>query len=234
MSASWSVVCIDLAMVVCLVSIAKALSDLAGSPTAQWVWFVGLSSVFVFVFVALPLRSMLLRQRRGLQHATQIARQQAVTDPLTGLLNRRSLDDVVRSLLSESVPFSVSICDLDRFKQLNDSHGHDVGDRALRVFATALRSVVRNGDFVARVGGEEFVIILPDASKHIGYGVLERARRELGARLVHEMLPEFTFSAGVADTSEGEHWDELLRMADQRLLAAKRSGRNQVLVTSCG
>jgi diguanylate cyclase (GGDEF)-like protein len=230
-SGSWPMVLLDLTAVVVLVSLAKAVSDGASSPVARWVWFVGLSTVLVFALVAVPMRVLLLRQQRGMHAATMLARRQAETDPLTGLLNRRSLEGVVHSLLSDRVAFSVSICDLDSFKQLNDNHGHDVGDRALRLFANTLRGVVRNGDFVARVGGEEFVVILPESAKRNGFDVLERARLRLGAQLRAETMPRFTFSAGVADTSEVKDWTELMRLADQRLLAAKRAGRDRVLAS---
>jgi diguanylate cyclase (GGDEF)-like protein len=223
---------LDMAAVLILVCLAKAASNRAGSPAAQWVVFVVLATVLVFGLVVVPLRSLLLRQQLGMQAATLLARRQAETDPLTGLLNRRSLEGLVDSLLSDQIAFSVSICDLDSFKQLNDNHGHDVGDRALRLFANTLRSVVRNGDFVARVGGEEFVVILPQSAKRNGFDVLERARLRLGAQLRTETMPCFTFSAGVADTSEVREWSELMRLADQRLLAAKRAGRDRVLAST--
>lgn len=232
MSGSWPMVLLDLAAVLALVSVAKVVSDGVGGPVARWVTFVLVASVLVLVCVAVPLRACLLRQQRGMLHAAQTAHQQAVTDPLTGLLNRRSLDGVVHSLLRENVRFTAAICDLDRFKLLNDEHGHDTGDRALRLFADALRSVVRNGDFVARMGGEEFVLILPESHKSNGSRVLERARLELVLQLSGQAMPPFTFSAGVADTTEAAEWTELLRLADQRLLAAKRAGRNRVLATS--
>lgn len=230
-SGSWPTVLLDLAAIIALVSVAKVVSDGVDGHLASWAVFVVLSTVLVFALVAVPLRALLLRQQRGMQAATMHARRQAETDPLTGLLNRRSLEGVVDGLLSDRVAFSVSICDLDSFKQLNDNHGHDVGDRALRLFANTLRSVVRNGDFVARVGGEEFVVILPESAKRNGFDVLERARLRLGAQLRAETMPGFTFSAGVADTSEVKEWSELMRLADQRLLAAKRAGRDRVLAS---
>lgn len=232
MSGSWPMVTFDVALCVSVVSLAKWLSDSFSTPMARWLWFVGLASMLVFAGVALPLRICLQRQQRGMLHATRVARHEAVTDPLTGLLNRRSVDSVVETLLSDEVSFSVSVCDLDHFKDLNDTYGHDIGDRALQLFAATLRQVVRTGDIVARMGGEEFVVILPDSERRNGRDVLERVRRELHANLLSEPLPMFTFSAGVADTNEIRDWGLLLRLADQRLLAAKRAGRDRVLATA--
>ncbi len=224
-------VLLDLVVVVALVSLAKAVSDRIGSRNIRWAAFVVLTALLLLVLVAAPMRVMLQRQRRRMRRATQLAREQAVTDPLTGLLNRRSLDDVVHSLLRDRVPFSVSVCDLDD-QDLNAIEGNDIGDDALRVFADSLRHVVRKGDFVARLGGEQFVVILPESVKRNGLEVLERVRLHLSIRLAIDAVPAFTFSAGVADTGEMKGWAQLLRLADQRLLAAKRAGRDRVRETT--
>ena len=235
---------LDLVVVVALVSLAKAVSDRIGSPKIRWAAFVVLTALLLIVLVAAPLRFMLQRRRRRMRRVTQLAREQAVTDPLTGLLNRRSLDEVVHSLLRDRVPFSVSICDLDDFGNLDDAHDlndtqdlndaerHDVSDDSLRVFANTLRHVVRKGDFVARLAGEQFVVVLPESVKRNGLEVLERARLHLRLRLAIDPVPAFTFSAGVADTGEMKGWAQLLRLADQRLLSAKRAGRDRVLETT--
>ncbi len=221
----------DLAVVVGLVSAAKAVTDRITNPGWRWAWFVGLSALLVFALVAVPLRTLLVRQRHGIIQAASQARRAAATDALTGLPNRRTTEEIVNALVDEGVPFALAICDLDHFKRLNDGFGHDAGDAALQLFARTLRGAVRQGDVVARHGGEEFVVILPRAAKRHGTDVLERARLELAVVLSDGCCPAYTFSAGVADTSECVDWPSLLHLADQRLLHAKRLGRNRVLAS---
>ncbi|HAP77491.1 MAG TPA: hypothetical protein DCR14_15600 [Acidimicrobiaceae bacterium] len=231
MNGTWAMVFFDLVIVVGLVSTAKAVTDRIENDAARWGWFIALSAVLIFALVAVPLRVMLLRQRHLMVSAANQARRAAATDALTGLPNRRTTDEIVQALLADGVPFAVAICDLDHFKHLNDGFGHDAGDKALRVFAHTLRSVVRHGDVVSRHGGEEFIVILPRAQKCHGADVLERARLELAVVLSDRPCPAYTFSAGVADTSETSEWRHLLELADQRLLHAKRLGRDRVLAS---
>ena len=171
--------------------------------------------------------------RIGLLTAMAQSELQASTDPLTGLLNRRSLENGVRTLTSEATPFAVVIADLDHFKVLNDTHGHDAGDRALRVFSRVLRSVVREGDLVCRYGGEEFLIVMPRATAVDAVEVLDRLRLELSASFVDGRTPTFTVSAGATDTSQGDELTELISLADRALLQAKVDGRNRT-ITSAG
>ncbi len=173
-------------------------------------------------------------QRVGMLRATEQAQLQASTDPLTGLYNRRSMENSVRALVQDHVPFAVSICDLDHFKMLNDTYGHDTGDRALRVFARTLRNTVRAGDLVSRHGGEEFVVVLPMADSNSAALVMDRLRLELLAAVGDGRTPSFTVSAGISDTSEAADYQTLLALADERLLAAKRTGRDRVLTSIQG
>jgi len=167
--------------------------------------------------------------RVGLLAAMSQSQMQANTDPLTGLLNRRSLENEVRTLMRKDVPFSVVLADLDHFKRLNDTYGHDTGDRALRLFARTLRRTMRDGDIVARYGGEEFVVVMPEVEAIEAVRAFDRVRLELEVALSDGRIPAFTVSAGVADTTESLSLDELITMSDQLLLRAKRDGRNRVL-----
>ena len=102
---------------------------------------------------------------------------QAATDPLTGMLNRRSLENKVHEMIRRGTPFTLAMGDLDHFKRLNDTHGHDAGDRALRLFARTTLRVLRAEDLICRFGGEEFVFVFPDRTVHETVGALERLTR---------------------------------------------------------
>jgi diguanylate cyclase (GGDEF)-like protein len=171
--------------------------------------------------------------RVGLLTAMAQSELQASTDPLTGLLNRRSLENSVRALTSEATPFAVVLADLDHFKILNDTFGHDVGDRALRVFSRVLQAAVRDGDLVCRYGGEEFLMVMPRTNAVDAVEVLDRLRLELSASFADGRTPPFTVSAGVTDTTQGDDLAELISLADRALLQAKSDGRNRT-VTCAG
>jgi diguanylate cyclase (GGDEF)-like protein len=166
----------------------------------------------------------------GMLRAFSRSETQASTDPLTGLLNRRSLEARVRELDETGLPFVIAYGDLDHFKMLNDVHGHDTGDRALRLFARILRDNVRPNDIPGRYGGEEFVVVLPDCSVDDATAVVERLRTRLGASLVNGSVPSFTASFGIAASEPGSTFSQTLDTADQALLRAKRAGRDRVVV----
>ncbi|MBW7931919.1 MAG: GGDEF domain-containing protein, partial [Gammaproteobacteria bacterium] len=137
-------------------------------------------------------------------------------------------------------PFSICLFDLDRFKSLNDSHGHLVGDRVLTVFASRARRALRAMDAInptrfrralGRLGGEEFLAILPDTDIGGGLRCAERVREAVASQPVADDL-QITVSAGVAEYRPGETIPELLTRADQAMYAAKRSGRNRVRVSA--
>jgi len=159
---------------------------------------------------------------------------QAATDPLTGLLNRRSFENQVQELLRTNRPFSLSMGDLDHFKALNDTHGHDAGDRALRLFARTMRTVLRSDDLVCRYGGEEFAIVFPGCSTAEAADALARVQEQLLVTLAGGAVPGFTASFGVAHSTDAPSLEELCRVADTALFRAKREGRNRVVVDAAG
>jgi len=155
-------------------------------------------------------------------------------DPLTGTLNRRGIDDAFRQEASRcdrhGARLSVAIIDLDNFKSLNDTLGHQAGDRALAHVAAVVRSTLRPSDRVGRFGGEEFLILLPDTALHESAAVMARIKRELAARPLGEKDTslKITFSGGVAQRAERESIDHLLARADAALYQAKRAGKNRI------
>jgi diguanylate cyclase (GGDEF)-like protein len=164
----------------------------------------------------------------GTVRAFGTARLQANTDSLTGLLNRRSVEDQLSRRLAAGDTFAVVMADLDHFKLLNDTYGHEAGDRALRLFADTVRRALRTEDIFARWGGEEFVIALPNSDCHTAMQSLERVRASLSETCRRAETPSVTASFGIADTTMTTHLDELLRIADGALLNAKARGRNRV------
>lgn len=162
-----------------------------------------------------------IERRRGQASATAIA----LTDPLTGLANRRAWEEGLRREVARarrnSERLALVMLDLDHFKQLNDTQGHQAGDTVLAEAAASWRSAVRTTDFLARYGGDEFAMLLPDCPDEYGEAVLERVRTAIP--------PGFTCSAGIAYWNGNETAASLLARADAALLKAKRSGRNMAV-----
>jgi len=155
---------------------------------------------------------------------------QASTDGLTGLVNRRSFENRVRSLRASGRSFSVVLADLDRFKSLNDTYGHEAGDRALRMFAEILRSEVREGDLACRYGGEEFAVVLQGAETAEAIEAMQRVRAELRRVTRAGDAPAVTASFGIAHSDDADDLDDLVHRADRALFAAKDAGRDCVCI----
>ncbi len=163
--------------------------------------------------------------------------EQATRDPLTGLFNRRYLEETLPRELHRTLRRDASLCvamvDLDHFKRFNDTFGHEAGDLLLREASRFLRDSLRKSDIPCRYGGEEFVLVLPDSSIGDAVERLEQTRRQFeGMEIRHngQLLATMTFSAGVAAAPlHGSTPEDLLRSADAALYAAKHAGRNRIV-----
>ncbi|MBI2799879.1 MAG: diguanylate cyclase [Gammaproteobacteria bacterium] len=170
--------------------------------------------------------------RIGTVRAFERTQVQASTDSLTGLANRRTLEYQVRDLLTAHKPFALVMADLDRFKSLNDTLGHQAGDNALRQFADAARAAARETDLVARWGGEEFTFVLPSATAEQGLEWVDRLRTRLAEIQEAAGSTVFTASFGIADTTMGQSLENLLRIADAALYCSKDGGRDRGTIGS--
>lgn len=169
--------------------------------------------------------------RSGALRSLGTAQLQAETDPLTGLINRRSLENKAAQLLHGERTVVAAMADLDHFKRLNDTHGHGGGDRALRSFAQLLKATLRPTDVIARYGGEEFALLLPDCSTEDAVRTLDRVRGALAAHCARGGGPTFTVSFGVSEfPRHGADLEALLKAADSALYRAKQEGRDRVCV----
>jgi two-component system cell cycle response regulator len=178
------------------------------------------------------------RYTERLRDNVQLSIEMAITDALTGLYNRRYMETHLTTLVEQAAargkPLAVLILDIDYFKSINDTYGHESGDDVLRQFGVRMRKSIRGIDLACRYGGEEFVIVMPETDMAVAATVAERLRRriasepfavEQGGRTI-----EVTISVGIATLEGGEdNAAGILRRADQALYRAKRDGRNRVV-----
>ncbi|MEE4297586.1 MAG: diguanylate cyclase [Wenzhouxiangella sp.] len=162
----------------------------------------------------------------------QMLIEQASRDALTGLLNRRSGEQTLiaayESATSDGLPFGVLMADIDHFKKVNDRHGHGVGDEILKRVAQVLQDQTREADQAIRWGGEEFLVVLNNASSQIAMAAAERIRSTVAA-IRHSKVDSVTVSIGCAQWEPEETLESLIDRADQALYSAKNAGRNQVV-----
>ncbi|MBN9071351.1 MAG: GGDEF domain-containing protein [Rhizobiales bacterium] len=160
--------------------------------------------------------------------------QAALTDALTGLQNRRYFDDALREYMAEfrriDKPLGLMVLDLDHFKQVNDTHGHNIGDEVLKAVAKCLQDLTRYHDVVARLGGEEFAVLAPNMDSDMLLKLAERIRRAISGLVIvsGNVRLRVTTSVGLATWNRKESKDELVGRADGMLYEAKRKGRNRV------
>ncbi|MGB7336022.1 MAG: GGDEF domain-containing protein [Salaquimonas sp.] len=172
----------------------------------------------------------------GIEEVTNM-RRLAETDPLSGLVNRRGFEQEACSQIGLSnqrkVPLSLIVCDIDHFKNINDTYGHDVGDKIIKGFGRIIQSGCRRTDLVARIGGEEFCILLPVATKEMAFMVANSVREVFGKYQFPD-LPEDAFcnaSFGVSQIEPGENYQQLFKRADDALYQAKQTGRNKCIIS---
>lgn len=153
------------------------------------------------------------------------------TDPMTSLLNRRGMQQILDHYQKEQRSFSVITLDIDHFKQINDSFGHDVGDKVIQVLAKLMRSNARQEDALCRSGGEEFMIFLPNTRQNTAFKVAERLRLQV-EKYKMPTAGFITISLGISHwNSEPEHINSVLKQADKALYLAKQQGRNRTITT---
>ncbi|MHC0507775.1 sensor domain-containing diguanylate cyclase [Achromobacter aegrifaciens] len=190
-------------------------------------------SVKAWYFEAQRLKRAVIRSYSSLQDKIGKLNQASITDPLTGLRNRRGTRQAVDALQAADTPFAVIALDIDHFKRVNDTYGHTVGDEAIQGMAQLMRDCSRPTDILCRNGGEEFLILLPGAGPREATGMAERLRKTTEMRRASGS-PEITVSAGVAHWTAGSaDVDLVFQAADAALYAAKQQGRNRV-VTHAG
>jgi two-component system cell cycle response regulator len=178
------------------------------------------------------------RYSEHLRDNVQKSVEMAITDGLTGLFNRRYMENHLTTLVDQAAargkPIAVMVLDIDYFKSINDTHGHDAGDDVLREFSLRIRKCIRNIDLACRYGGEEFVLVMPETDKAVATMVAERLRRRIAAEPFSiangtERL-EVTISIGIAAAAgANDSAAAILKRADQALYRAKRDGRNRVV-----
>ena len=176
------------------------------------------------------------RYAERLRENVQQSIEMAITDALTGLYNRYYMESHLSALVEQAAARGKSLTllmlDIDYFKSINDSFGHDAGDDVLRQLATRVRKSIRGIDLACRYGGEEFVIVMPETDMAVATIVAERLRRRIAAEpftIPQGRTIETTISIGIATLDAGDNVPKLLKRADQALYRAKRDGRNRVV-----
>lgn len=175
----------------------------------------------------------LVKANRELKRNEKKITQLMLTDQLTDIPNRRHFDKRIAEEIERAKRYQNVLClamgDIDKFKSVNDTYGHDVGDEVIRRFASTLDENKRGSDFVARIGGEEFVLILPETPLEQAQLVLDRIRIFFSEQCYEQIEGNITASFGISLFEPGDDPETLIRKADKNLYKAKESGRNRVI-----
>lgn len=196
----------------------------------RWTWAVETVFGDGWLFLTITDFTFVKRKEFNLVSARDAAITASETDDLTGLLNRGGIMRRFGQMIETAEIFSIVLFDLDHFKSINDRFGHDSGDQTLIHFADSARQALRDHDMLGRVGGEEFLLIMPGATQAQARAVTERVQAHLRDQRLNlrDVSVRYTFSAGIAEWSAGKTLEVLYRDADQALYAAKEGGRNQI------
>lgn len=200
----------------------------------RWMWAIETTFPDGWVLTAVTDFTAIKHKEFTLRSARDAAIAASETDDLTGLYARgaamKRFDQLLEQSKMSGESLTAVLVDLDHFKMINDHFGHDGGDQVLVHFATCIRDVLRDRDILGRVGGEEFLFVMPGANGHQAARIIERLQAHLrDQRLkIDEINMRYTFSAGIAEWSAGKTLESLYREADQALYAAKSAGRDQV------
>lgn len=195
---------------------------------------VGILVIYPIIRTEAKEGGKLREMTESLSVRSQNLEQAALTDALTGMQNRRYFDDALREYLEEfrriERPIGLMILDLDHFKTVNDTYGHDTGDDVLRAVAKCLREMTRYHDIVARLGGEEFAIVAPNMDLEMLTRLAERIRKAISVMPITSgnVRLKVTTSVGLAIWDRKETMEQFFRRADSQLYEAKRKGRNMV------
>jgi len=190
--------------------------------------------------VAIARRQVVAAERRieQLKQELELVNKLVHEDQLTGALNRRGLDEAMAREAARAERNGTSLCaaliDIDNFKQINDAHGHQVGDIVLVHLVAIIKETIRGNDLIGRYGGEEFLLLLPDSRIDEATAVAARLQRELARKPISwgKQTLRVTFSAGVALRQAGESEAGLINRADQALYEAKRVGKDRIIVAA--
>jgi len=189
-----------------------------------------MKNINAWYYEAIQLENALVKSIAYLQDRVTYFNHQSSTDPLTGLVNRRSMDEYTKQWIEEETPFSIILFDIDRFKRINDTYGHNVGDLVLKYLADEMRAVARNQDVCCRYGGEEFILLLPETTMLDAFNVAEQLRKRLETT-VSPSGEIVTISSGISSYPECAHDTmKLIEIADTCLYEAKSKGRNRSIL----
>lgn len=192
-----------------------------------------IEEVNAWYYEAIQLKKALIKSFSFFEDKVNYFIHQSTTDPLTGLVNRRSMNEQTKKWEEEEIPYSIMLFDIDRFKRINDTYGHSIGDEVLKFLAAEMRAVSRSQDICCRYGGEEFILLMPETMMVEAFEVAERLRKKLETT-ISPSGEVVTISSGIASSPEcAHHIMELIEIADKCLYEAKNTGRNKSIMATC-